>query len=495
MKSPGTPFDISYYPKKINPTDNNLSYSKSKLHSFMGNMRKRMGIHVPNEVSAVVTRRVDSGSKFSNYAVGYNGNEAFGGSLTRPTTLATDFWALSTAEAAQLKSSVRAFGMYGWWLRSAPMSSRHGLGSQSVQRRLVPPPRPQVQPEQFDNEANKFLGDAFKGAKMFDSDSGEPKKLPPFSLGQGDAQNAVGAPVAYVDEGGRLQTDFTGLLSTRRAARPAAYLKMENIQKAPIRTYKNGQDIGQRSVFSDYYGKNANGVIQRTTDFILGSCTKSPTRNIGGYIWDIIGYNDGVNRVGVSGSTPGTETLILSNESRGRFPFSESLDVPTDETVLGDFAFRDNEYVSSLLRNAMSSAYEQVKDVLSDEGTVIRGWTPYRSGIMDSSDAEDNPGAEGKGDHFWALSVSQAEKMSNQTRVFGSPWWLRSSVNSNNVHVVEASGGFGERSISDLAAIRPAFYFQPKAPPSVSPSTTTTSHDFSWMVPLDDADYWASINE
>jgi uncharacterized repeat protein (TIGR02543 family) len=316
-----------------------------------------------SDKSSITTRTLTGGSALIDDIDGYTGNTVAG-----VTVSSQSLWPLSTAEASQLKASVRSYGS-NWWLRTPGY----------------------------------------------------------YSYNAGIVYNTGG-----VHSGGNL-VDYV------YSARPALYLNLTSSIFTSLST-----------VFSD--GTLNIGAYDKTM-----SVTDSD-----GYTWDIIGVNDSANR-GVY-APDGYATLLLSNSSAKKFGFPNQSGSYAGKTH-GEYdpsGSYSNEYASSDLKNAMASAYNAIKSKPEYNGKIqersfdgaatFDEWWDYRS--------EDVAGAAVADQGLWPLSIAEAETLSNQERIFGWFWWLRSPGHSADyAGVVYGGGSIGFNGyVDDDDSIRPALY-------------------------------------
>ncbi|GHT82263.1 hypothetical protein FACS1894125_4560 [Actinomycetota bacterium] len=190
------------------------------------------------------------------------------------------------------------------------------------------------------------------------------------------AQNSIGNDyAAFVEYEGDIYPTGVSITSTSMYSRPAMYISLNN------------------KAFSKSAYRNLN----------MGTCPKKPTADIGGYTWDIIGYNQGGTFKGVANEGVSSATLLLSNSSMKKYESFWSI---------------DTDIVNAFL--------------LASAAIVNNEW---------------------EGGALWGLSQAEASELNLQERIFGIGWGLSyGQVCTNGAIVLSGSGSYCN------AAIRPALY-------------------------------------
>jgi hypothetical protein len=272
----------------------------------------------------------------------------------------------------------------------------------------------------------------------------------------------------------RSYEDSWWLRTPGRSARLAAYVSADG----SINVYGRSVFDDKEGVFLNYSIRPALYLSLREVALInpgIGAAIASGTANIGAYdqttrvedgegrIWDVVGVNGRVSR-GLH-APKGYAVLLLSNTSKRKFSFSGQ---GYAKTIYGRFDVSDpriNNYSSSALRKAMASAYHSIKKLPGFKGMILprtlRGQA--KTGNRDSVVS----GPTVKSQKLWPLSVSEAGKLTNQQRIFGDDWWVRSPGTSPdegadiyNSGYVPAYGSI----VVNLNALRPAFYLKLSSP-------------------------------
>jgi hypothetical protein len=221
------------------------------------------------------------------------------------------------------------------------------------------------------------------------------------------------------------QINPVGMINAADALRPALYLKLTS----PVLSSKNIENVG--------------------------ATIKNPTvTDANGYTWDIVGVNYGAVKRGVD--TPsGNATLLLSNESKKKFNYSD-----VDKEIFNGNDSGSNVYSGSDLQAAMNRASNAIsgteyigkitpRNIVG--GSKNYGNAGYNSDIV----AGDSVGNQ----KTWSLSVKEAEDLQLQQRVFGYTWLLRSPGASNGANAtVGYTGGISPGGAAGGNALRPALY-------------------------------------
>jgi hypothetical protein len=349
-------------------------YSGSGLQKLLANKFEALygSVNLYNPTNEVVHRDVVprdlvGGSEVSTATSGYSPDAVAGAGVG-----AQGFWALSVAEAARLRDSVRSYTDY-WWLRTPGVSADYA---------------------------------------------------------------ALVSPSGVVMTRGSVVSDANTL------ARPAVYVK-----------------ISTSGVLNQSLNSAGNTGAAAA---VVGTCPVAPTVSVGGYVWDVVGYNNNGTKLGVASDTANTATLLLSNSSAKRFEFPAQK--PAGRTY-GNFdrvSPYTNEYSTSDLRAVLTSASTSLNAAFAAAGaTVVPRELPGGAVMGDNSAAV--AGVAVSGASLWPFSTQEAGLLSLQARVFGDGWWLRSPGNSSGkAAIVRFNGDVSAEGINvvsgESVAPRPALY-------------------------------------
>jgi hypothetical protein len=251
---------------------------------------------------------------------------------------------------------------------------------------------------------------------------------------------------AWVDDDGEVVADGRELSCyTELGPRPAVYLSIST----PVFT-----SILQHMV-SGALKIGAYDATVRATDAL-------------GRAWDVAGVNDGSASRGVS--TPeGYATLLLSNGSPKKFEGLNERSFVTQYPT-------SNNYVNSNLPAALSSAYDDLSSEDQYRGYVLARSLAGGSGAYgtDTYQPDRVLGESALEQRMWPLSVTEAESLLNQQRIYGAHaygyngWYLRTPGEGTDwIAGVDTDGvidaGRGSY-VWNSAAVRPAMYVRLDSP-------------------------------
>jgi uncharacterized repeat protein (TIGR02543 family) len=185
-----------------------------------------------------------------------------------------------------------------------------------------------------------------------------------------------------------------------------------------------------------------------------------------GYTWDVVGVNDAVSK-GIA--TPeGNATLLLSIQSVEKFAFD------TETSINGKYDERDSlvassNYSTSSIKTIMESAYDSIKSNSEYDGKIME--RSFDGGAVYNDESEAVAGSAVANQGLWPLSFAEAKTLTNQERIFGCDWWLRSPGYDSGMAVYIYGNGqvfpgtgngqvypnYGSH-VGDSLALRPALY-------------------------------------
>jgi hypothetical protein len=185
-----------------------------------------------------------------------------------------------------------------------------------------------------------------------------------------------------------------------------------------------------------------------------------------GYAWDIVGLNESGSSKGVTTPT-GNVTLLLSQTSSKKVEglysgYAGKIYDYFDKTT------STNLYKDSTLSKVMSSFYTQLQsdgDYQITERTLTGGSSnPGFANYNDDYIAGETISNQG----VWPLSFKESEQLDLRTRLFPTPWWLRSPGSSDSCAVRVSDNGYvnpyGDFVYYYYYALRPALYINLSSP-------------------------------
>ncbi|MDR2083103.1 MAG: hypothetical protein LBP35_05875 [Candidatus Ancillula trichonymphae] len=143
-------------------------------------------------------------------------------------------------------------------------------------------------------------------------------------------------------------------------------------------------------------------------NLVVGACTKTKQIQLGGYLWDIVSYNDGVQH-GLISTPKSSAVLLLSAESASKFMNNEYIQ------------FGNNTHYYDSQVNVELKKFQAQFSKLEPEVEIVERSFGESKLTTDGSIAGQNV----VGAYFWIPSLEEAQKLKNHSRVYPHSWWLR----------------------------------------------------------------------
>ncbi|MDR1447740.1 MAG: DUF6273 domain-containing protein [Candidatus Ancillula sp.] len=287
-------------------------------------------------------------------------------------------------------------------------------------------------------DITKNLDNLFAHLKLEDAEKivKEPRTNKPFWLLNADSASMLKKSIrAYANSwwlssstGHKMLKDgeinFNGTEENEvNALRPALYIKTDAFIKDVVKVSASTANIME--------------------NLVVGACSSVKQIQLGGYLWDVVSYNDGVQH-GMISTPKSSAILLLASQSAAKFMNGE-------QVQFGD----NNNYYNSQAQAELENLHTQFSKLEPEVEIIQRSF-----GESKITDDGSIAGPNVTGAYFWILSTDEVEKLENHLRIYPYSWWLRSPGISGHYAAQVFSTGLVDKNgwISKYKnALRPAF--------------------------------------